>query len=211
MMVWAQFVDLLQAAIFALSQAFGGNLGMGILSVTFLIRVAMLPLTVYLSRQAARRHALLGKLEPELDRLRARLKHRPKRLAEETMRVYKREGISAFQTGGLLGTLVQLPVLIGLFCAVRRCANIGGRFLWIRNIARPDLVLTALVAALAFAMTALGSHASAGQGKTFLILLPTLMTFLVLWQLSAAIGLHWAASNVVGIIQATIVRRERLE
>ncbi|NQU23399.1 MAG: membrane protein insertase YidC [Candidatus Nealsonbacteria bacterium] len=209
MMIWAQLVDLLQAAIFALSQAFGGNLGMGILSITLLIRTTMLPLTVYLARQAARRNALLGKLKPELDRLRARLKRRPKRLAEETMRVYRREGISVLPTGGLLGMLVQLPVLIALFCAVRRCANIGGRFLWIRNIARPDLVLTALVAALAFAMTALGSHASAGQGKMFLILLPPLMTVLVLWQLSAAIGLHWAASNVVGIVQAVIVRRER--
>lgn len=48
------------------------------------------------------------------------------------------------------------------------------------------------------------------QGRTFLVLFPAVMMFLVLLRLSAGIGLYWAASNAVGLIQAAIIRREAL-
>ena len=122
----------------------------------------------------------------------------------------KKEGVSLLPARGLLGALVQLPVVLGMFYAVRRCVNAGGRFLWIANIARPDFLLAGLVALLTWATVALGSHSAPEQGRTFLVLFPAVMMFLVLLRLSAGIGLYWAASNLVGLVQAAIVGREAL-
>lgn len=209
MVVWDQFVDLLRAAIFAYTQACGGNLGVGIVGVTFLVRMAMLPLTLRLARLSAAHQELIRKLKPELDKIRTRFKNRPERLAQETRRVFQREGVSPFPLVGCVGALVQAPILLGLFSAVRGCVAAGGRFLWIRNIARPDFLLTIAVTALTYATAALGAT-STDQNKALMIAFPTIVTFLVLSKLSAGIGLYWGVSGLVSLLQAAIIRRERL-
>ena len=208
MAVWDQLVDLLRVAIIAYSQACGGNLGVGIVAVTFLARMAMLPLTLRLARLSAAHQEVMRKLKPELDRIRARFKNRPERLARETRRVFEREGVSPVPLKGCLGTLVQMPVLVAMFSAVRRCLAPGGRFLWIRNIAQPDLILTFAVTALTYVTVALGVH-STEQNKAMMIAVPTIITFFVLLRMSAGIGLYWGVSSFVSLLQTAIIRRER--
>ena len=209
MVVWDQFVDLLRAAIFAYAQVCGGNLGVGIVAVTLLVRMAMFPLTLRLARLSAAHQELMRKLKPELDNIRARFKNRPQRLAQETRRVYQREGVSPLPLVGCAGALVQAPILLGLFSAVRRCVAAGGRFLWIRNIAGPDFLLTVAVTVLTYVTVALGAG-SADQNRALMIAVPTIVTFLVLSKLSAGIGLYWGVSGLVSLLQAAIIRRERL-
>jgi membrane protein insertase Oxa1/YidC/SpoIIIJ len=112
---------------------------------------------------------------------------------------------------GLLCTLVQAPVVIGMYSAVRRAmrAATGGRFLWIPNITRPDVVLATLVAALTGVAMALAPHARA-QPTRLLLLMPAALTFLVLMKMSAAYGLYWGASSVVSTVQALLLRRQRV-
>ncbi|MFC1597731.1 YidC/Oxa1 family membrane protein insertase [Planctomycetota bacterium] len=206
MVVWDQLVDLLRTAIFAYSQACGGNLGIGIVAVTLLVRMAMLPLTLRLARLSAAHQETMRKLKPELDRIRKRFKRKPERLARETRRVFEREGVSPVPLKGCLGTLVQMPVLLALFSAVRRCVRAGGRFLWIRNISKPDFILTLGVAALTYATVSLGVH-SADENKTLMIAVSTILTFFVLLKMPAGIGLYWGVSSLVSLLQTAIVRR----
>jgi membrane protein insertase Oxa1/YidC/SpoIIIJ len=44
-----------------------------------------------------------------------------------------------------------------------------------------------------------------------MILLPTVLTLVFLWQLAAGLGLYWAASNIVTIFQELILRRRSLK
>lgn len=209
MMLWDQCVDLLRAAIFAYAQAFGGNLGMGIVVVTLLVRMAMLPLTLRLAKLSAAQREAMARLRPELDRVRRKWKSQPERLAREMQRVYRREGLSPLPVKGCLGTLLQTPVLFALFAAVRRCVAAGGRFLWIGNLAKPDVLLAAIVTALTGAAVALGAGGTE-QNKALMVAIPTLTTLVVLWSMSAGIGLYWGVSASVSLLQAAIIRRERL-
>ncbi|MGO9111141.1 MAG: YidC/Oxa1 family membrane protein insertase [Thermoguttaceae bacterium] len=209
MVVWDQCVDLLRAAIFAYSQACGGNLGIGIVAVTFLVRMAMFPLTLHLARLSAAHQELMCKLKPELDRIRERFRNKPERMAQETQRLFEREGVSPLPLKGCLGTVVQMPIFLALFAAVRGCVGAGGRFLWIRNIARPDFVLTAVVTALTYATVALGAS-PAVQNKALMIAVPTMITFFVLLRMSAGIGLYWGVSSMVSLFQTAMIRRARL-
>jgi len=206
MFVWDQFVDLLRAAIFAYSQACGGSVGTGIVAVTLLVRLAMLPLTLRLARLSAAHQGAMRKLKPERDKLKSRFRDRPDRLAEETRRLFQREGVSPLPVGGCAGMLVQVPIFLGLFTAVRRCAALGGRFLWIRNIARPDLLLTAAVTALTSATLIVGAHGP-DQNKWLMATVSAIVTFIVLVTMPAGVGLYWGASGLVSLLQSALIRR----
>lgn len=208
MVIWDQCVDLLRAAIFAYSQACGGNLGAGIVGVTLLVRMAMFPLTLRLARLSAKHQELMRKLKPDLDRIRGRFKNKPERIARETQRLFEREGASPLPLKGCLGMVVQMPVLLALFTAVRDCAAAGGRFLWIRNIAKPDFALTLAVTALVYATAAMGAS-SAEHNKALIIAFPTIITLLILSKMAAGIGLYWGGSSLVSLLQTAIVHRER--
>ncbi|MDD4628311.1 MAG: YidC/Oxa1 family membrane protein insertase [Candidatus Peribacteraceae bacterium] len=89
------------------------SLGIAIIVLTILVK-----LLLFIPTQ----HALEGqkkmqKAQPHLDEIRRRFKDDPKRMQEETMKVWKEHKINPFQS--CLPTLVQLPVLIGLFYVIR--------------------------------------------------------------------------------------------
>ena len=106
---------------------------------------------------------------------------------------------------GCAGTFVQLPIVVGLYSAVRRCVVAGGRFLWIRNIAIPDLLLTVAVTALTMVTLAVGAS-STGPNKAIAVVIPTAITFLVLSKLAAGIGLYWGVSLLVSLLQTGLIR-----
>ena len=94
MVLWDQFIEVIRVAIFAASLACGGNVGSGIVAVTLFVRLLMFPLTLRLARISAAHYEIMRRLRPELDKLRAKFKNQPKRLAEETNRLFKRKGVS---------------------------------------------------------------------------------------------------------------------
>ena len=208
MALWNQFVDVLREAIFAYAQVSHGNLATGILGVTFLARLALFPVTLRLARAAATHQDRVRRIQPELDVLRVRYKQDPRRLAEETQRVFSREGISMFPIGGLVGGLVQAPILLALYSAVRQCASVGGRFFWIADISKPDRLIVVLVAALTGASAALAPQAT-GHSKALMTVLPALLTMVFLSKMAAGVGLYWGVSSAVGVVQTAIVQRGR--
>lgn len=208
MLAWDQFVELLRVAILGYSQACGGSIGTGIVAVTLLVRLAMLPLTLRLARISAAHQETMRKVKPKLDKIRSRFRDRPNRMAEETRRLFQREGISPLPLGGCAGTLVQIPIFLGLFTAVRRCAAFGGRFLWIRTIAKPDVLLTAAVSVLTAATLVVGAHSS-DHNRMLMAAISTIITFSVLATMPAGVGLYWGASGFVSLLQSALIRRGR--
>jgi len=82
----------------------------------------------------------------------------------------------------------------------------GGRFAWIRDIARPDVALTVVVAAIA----ALGTMVSqtSGQNRTMMTVLPTVVTLIVLSKMAAGVALYWGMSSAFGLVQGIIAKRQ---
>jgi YidC/Oxa1 family membrane protein insertase len=206
MAFWEQLVGILREAIFAYTLTGHGNVGTGIAIVTLLARLALLPLAIRLGRTAAAHQAAVQRIQPELDVIRARFKNDPGRVAEETRRVFQREGISILPGSSLLGTLVQIPIMVALYSAVRQAAAVGSRFFWIADIGRPDRVLTLFVTAIGAAAAALGTPPST-QHRLITIVLPAAITFFALSRMAAGVGIYWGVSSAVGIVQTLAVRR----
>jgi len=199
--------DSLLAFLGYLSQQFGGSTGWAIVSLSLGIRVALLPLTMRLSRRAMRGQQIIRKLRPEIDALKKKFEKKPERLFEETMALYKKHGHSAFDVPAMLGMFVQLPLFGMLYRAIGSALVSGERFYWIRNLAAPDGWLTLIVLTL----TAAGAYfvPSMSDGtRALLITLQVGITLFIVWKLAAGYGLYWASSSAVSLLQSFWLRRE---
>jgi membrane protein insertase Oxa1/YidC/SpoIIIJ len=70
--LWNESIEVLRESILAYAQVCNGNLGYGILVVTFLARLALLPLGLRLAKVAQAHQRAMEKIQPELDALRRR-------------------------------------------------------------------------------------------------------------------------------------------
>jgi len=208
MLLWSHAVDVIRESMFAYAQVSNGNIAYGIMAVTFLARLALFPLTLHLAKSAAVQQEAMRRAAPALEALRAEFKNDPARLAQETRRVLSREGVSLVPGMGCLAMLLQTPLMLALFDAVRQCAAIGGRFLWIRDVSKPDIALALLVALVTAGSMAAGPQPDVPtQQRQLLLVMPALFTAVALWQMAAGVGLYWGVSSIVGVAQGIVVRR----
>ena len=205
---WEQAISMLREAMFGYAQLTQGSLGTGILVVTFVARALLLPLAVKLGVAAARHQAAMSRLKPELDALREQHQNNPQALHAAMQGVFARESVSMFPLSTLVGSLAQLPLLIALFSAVQQVAARGGAFLWIRDLARPDVGVVVVATGLTIGGALLAPQSPADQ-RWAMILIPALVTAITLTQMASGVGLYWGASSAVGIVQAVLVARRR--
>lgn len=84
-------------------------LGFAIIGLTILIRIVLYPLTNSQLKASKKMQALT----PQIGKLKEKYKGDNKRIQEETMKLYKQNGVNP--AAGCLPTLAQLPILWGLY------------------------------------------------------------------------------------------------
>lgn len=204
-----------------LLHSFIPNYGLCILVVTFLIKLALHPL----SKKGQISMARMQLLTPELERLRDKYGDDKKRLGAEQWALYKRYNISPFS--GCLPMFIQLPIFIGLFGALRASIDLRqASFLWIADLSRPDTV-----ARLPFEIPLLGTDAvnplpvlyvisslissalqpkaqdrKSRQQQQLMAFLPVVIGF-ILYKVPSGLMLYWTASNVMGIFEQWQIRK----
>ena len=209
--MWAGFVDLIRVTIFGAAHLCAGSLGGGILAVSIAMRLALMPLTLRLARQAYLQQLRLTALKPEIDALKRRYAGDPARLMREMQQLHTANGVRLVSPGGLIGMLVQLPLLSGLFAAVR--AGLGERvgFLWVADLARPDALLVITAALLAAGSMVIAPRPE-GAGNSSVLVFLTLGvggTLFFLWSASSAVALSVGAGSLVSALQSWLLARDR--
>ncbi len=114
------FTELLYRPIFNILAIFlaifGGNLGVAIVLLTITIRLLMVKQTLAGNDMQKGMWAL----QPKLNAIQEKYKDDPKKLSEETMKVFKTDGKWAFKW--CIQMLIQIPVFIGLYYVIRHMA-----------------------------------------------------------------------------------------
>ena len=129
--MWA--VDPLSNALTLIQDAVG-SYAIAIVLFTVLIRLLMIPLT--LKQITSQRKMQL--IQPELEKIRGRLKGDRQAVSEATMKLYKERGVNPM--AGCLPIFIQLPVLLALYGGILTLSGRGllnEQFLWF-NLARED-------------------------------------------------------------------------
>ncbi|MEP6731664.1 MAG: YidC/Oxa1 family membrane protein insertase [bacterium] len=208
--MWTAFVELIRVAILGAAHLCGGSIGSGVLCVSIVVRLALLPLTLRLARQARVQQARIAAIKPELEVLQRRYAKDQLVLMRETQALHAKHGIRVITPSGLLGMMIQLPLLGGLFAAVRGGLGAKARFLWIAELARPDGWLLAVVLGLTGLAAALTPAAPGQNGNVnaTLILLSVGGTLFFLWSASSAIALSVGAGSLVSVLQNLLLARE---
>ena len=204
--MWNSLTGNLQLVLAFLAQLFGGNLGFAIITLSCSVRFALLPITLRIAQRMQARQRVLQSLQPELDRLKTIYADNPERLSREIYKLYRENGVRVFDLKSIGGALLQMPVMAALYSVISKGVGVGKRFFWIRDLAQPDFVLGLVVGILTL-VVALIAPGMQSHTKMMMLLVPSIVTLVIVSQLSAGIGLYWAASNVVGLIQAVLLRR----
>jgi YidC/Oxa1 family membrane protein insertase len=106
------------STILAGSYAVIPSLGVGIILLTILVRIVLLPLSIKTTRSMRE----MQRVQPEVKRIQAKYKGKKdatarQKMNEEMMALYKEHGVHPL--GGCFPLVLQFPALIGLFYVVR--------------------------------------------------------------------------------------------
>lgn len=175
------------------------NIGLVVILFTLLIKLCLLPLTIKQQKFTK----LQAFMQPELNAIQAKYKGRKDNASlqaqqDETKAVYAKYGVT--QTGGCLQTIIQMPILIALYGALRQLPTV------IDALAQPlskivDIVFNSGIDATKFG---LAEAAATSANATVLYSLPMngwndLLTDLSLVSPSAAMQVDALHQNVIGI------------
>ncbi len=201
-----------------------GNMGLSILAMTVLIKLAMFPL-------ANKSFTAMGKmkrLQPELKKLQERYADDKMRLQQEMMDLYKREKVNP--ASGCLPMVIQIPVFFALYkvlyvtIEMRHAPFIG----WIKDLSAPDpTTIFNLFGLIPWTPPEAVAHLGVWpiimgftmwlqqrlnpqptdpmQAKMFQIL-PFVFTFM-LGQFAAGLVIYWAWSNSLSILQQWVITK----
>jgi len=195
--------EILASAMTQLSMLFDGNMGWTILALALVVRLALFPLTLHLSRRMLANQQKIKALQPQVDAIKTRLAADPKAMFAEISTLYKENGARILDRSSLLGALVQLPVFGLLYKAITNAS--AGSFLWIRNLASPDTALTLIVLVLT-AVAAYYAPSSGADTAMVMMAVQILVTAFIVWKLAAGVGLYWAVSAFASVIQSVVLR-----
>jgi YidC/Oxa1 family membrane protein insertase len=205
MELWHAWTGLLQQMLQTLATDWGLGAGLAVVVLTLAMRTALLPLTWSLALRAAARQQKLAMLAPQLQALKEKYATDRQAQMRKTLELYQQHGLSMADGKSLLGAIVQMPLILGLYQTLRNAVG-PAAFLWIRNLGRPDAILAILAAVTTAAAMAVAPQMPE-QMRLLLILLPAVFCLLAALHLSSGIALYWITSNAFGTAQTLALRR----
>lgn len=199
MNVWLFFVDIVRFALFATAHVLGGSIGSGVFVFALIVRVALLPLTIPVARQMRRHQAALRRIKPDLDALKERFKSDPRRLRDATLALYKKHDIQMMQPG-FRTALVQWPIAAAIYKSLSSVQR-NTRFLWIRDLTRPDVGLAVVAAGIA----AFAAKVSGVDNPRLAMVVSGALSFFVAWRMSASLALYSIAWSGVSAGESLVL------
>jgi YidC/Oxa1 family membrane protein insertase len=169
-----------------------------------LVKIVFYPATIMSTKSQIK----MQQIQPLLNDLRVRYKDDPKKLQEETLRLYKEHKVNPL--GGCLPLLVQMPVLFALFYVFQRTIEFRGAeaFGWIHDLSQPDpyYILPVTMGATTFLQQKLTPTQTEPKLMPMLYIMPVFMTFIFL-NFSSGLVLYYTFVNIFQIIQQIYINR----
>jgi YidC/Oxa1 family membrane protein insertase len=202
--LWSTWVDLISSLLAVLSTEVGLGTGLAIVALTLVLRTLILPITWQNAYRGYIRQRKLAQLRPELERAKERHSRDPQKYAAAVSALYREHGLPMVDSRALVGALVQMPLLLGVFSALRRGVA-HGRFLWVGDLAKPDLAF-AILAGVTTGLLALVAPDMPEHVRVLMLIVPAVCLTLTAMHLASGLALYWATSNVFGAAQTLVLR-----
>ena len=208
-------IDVLEAVIKFLHDDAGFGWVMAIIGLTFIVRLAVLPLSLRGIRSMRRMQVIA----PKAKELQQKYKDDPQRFQRETMRLYKEEGVNPFSS--CLPFLLQFPFFIAIYSLLRgsgfkddvQASGDAGSLLISSVVENPKgaelivlivLFVVTTTATFLYTMT-MTPTANPSQRYLFMILPLAIVPFIA--TAPAGLAVYWIATNVWSLGQQFVVQQ----
>lgn len=196
---------------------FAGNFGVAIILLTVIVRGIMFPIA---QRQFASM-AQMRAIQPKMKALQERHKDDKQKLQEETMKLYKAEGVNPL--AGCLPMFLQIPVFFALYKVLMVSIEMRHQpfILWIKDLSVPDPlhilnlfgllpftppsflaigVLAVLLGITMWLQFKLNPAATDPMQQQVFAIMPWMMMF-IMAPFAAGLLIYWITSNILTIAQ----------
>lgn len=185
-----------------LCYGFCGNYWVAIFIFTFLTKVILLPLSVWVQKNSIK----TVRMSPEMNHIKAAYFGNQEAISEEQYKLFKREKYSPF--ADLVPLFVQLALLMGVVEAVKRGTDLTDIPVQTGGI---TLVIPLLAALSAFFMCYVQNKANVLQSEQGRVNQYGTMAFSVGLSLylgffvSVGVGFYWSCSNIISVVQLILL------
>ena len=187
------------------------NWGWAIIVLTLIIKILFYPLT----KNSLKSMKALQKLRPYLQEIQKKYKNNPQQMQKEMMNLYKDYKINPL--GGCIPMLLQFPIFIGFFLALRSSIFFRGApfGLWIQDLSLPDTIariggFNLNILPVIMAVTSLWQQKLTPQEpsqKTLTYMMPVMFLFLF-YNFSSGLLLYWITMNAAGLVEQYFIHRK---
>lgn len=192
----------------------GGSYGGSIIVITLIIRLILMPFNLKVVKNQQQMKAKMDVMKPELEEVQKKLKEtqdktQKMKLQQEMVALYQKHGVNPLQMG-CLPLLLQMPILIAFYYAIRGSEEIASHtFLWF-NLGTSDIWMTILAGAIylvQFKVSQMGLPQAQQNQMKFIGLLSPIMIVIISLNAPAVLPLYWAVGGLFIIGQTWLARR----
>lgn len=225
------YTPLYNALVFLAAIIPGNDLGIAIIALTLLVKIALSPL----SHRSMAMQRKMRTIDGDIKAIKEKHKD-PQDQALRIMNLYREHGINPFS--GLFVTLIQIPIIFGLYFVFRagidlsspliysfspRPEHISTMFLGIIDLSKSNIYIALLAGITQFVQTQLAIPPLPAQEEKkdlsfkdefakslnfqarFMV---PIIVFIVSLRFTAALPLYWVTSNLFAIGHELLIRRK---
>lgn len=212
--IWnSWFVWPMSQFITFFADIFNGSYGMGIIVVTLIVRLILLPLNVKQIKSSKAMQDIQPQVKEINEKYTSKDATTQQKKQQEMMELFQKHGVNPL--AGCLPVIVQMPILLAIYHAIRRTPEIlnpeTGHFLWF-ILAEPDKyhILPLIAAGATYLQQKLMMSGNpAGQNPQMMVMLymMPIMIGAVAFFFPSALALYWVVGNVFMVAQTLFIRK----
>lgn len=196
--------------LFELTSVIGfPSYALAIILIAIIVKVILYPLSVKQMRSTLG----MQEIQPKMMELQKKYQNNPEKLNKAMSALYKEHDVKP--AAGCLPLLIQMPILVGLYQAMRyyEFTNLDyAGFFWIPSLAEKDpyYVLPILVALSMFLQQKI-SMVGMDDNPTMKMML-WLMPLMIGWMsisFPSGLCLYWVVFSILGIVQQYLINKKR--
>ena len=208
-------IDVADSIIKFVHNDIGTNWGVAIIALTFIVRLAVLPLSLRGIRSMRRMQIVA----PKIQALKEKYKDDPQRFQRETMELYKKEGVNPFSS--CLPFILQIPFFIAIYQLLRGDAfqqdvmNAPPEgFLFVKSVIEAPvgaelwiLIILFVTTTAASVLLTTATSPTASPAQRYMMLLFPLIIVPFIINAPAGLAVYWIATNLFSLGQQWVVQR----
>ncbi len=206
----------LSQLIIWLSEHLGNSYGWGLIVMTLIIRLILLPLMVKQVKSSKAMQAIQPEMKALQEKYSSKDQATQQKLQQETMALFQKYNVNPL--AGCLPIVVQMPILIGMYHAIMRTGEIAkDNFLWF-DLGSPDpYYILPIVAGITtfiqqkMSMVGMTSNPQMQAQMTMMLYIMPIMIAIFAFNFPAALSLYWVVGNLFGIAQTYFIKGPELK